>query len=138
MCTGSLAAGGPEFRLGLLLFLFGRPNLLARVGELARDALHLGGDAVERVAQADVLAQLLEAPALAQLLHRVLYVVAERIGLLAHERLDLLVGNLEIELLRRSLEHELARDRPRCLLAETRDEVLGRLARHREICPERD
>src|SRR5205823_12993502 len=86
MCSSSLTAGGPEFRLGLLLFLVGRPNLLARVGELSRDSLDLGGDAVERLAQAQVLAQLLEATALAETLQHLVRVIAKHLRLLAHER----------------------------------------------------
>ena len=52
-----MAAGGPEFRLGRLLFLFGRPDRIARLGELARDSLHLGDDEVEALVreQADLL-----------------------------------------------------------------------------------
>src|SRR4051812_38765292 len=54
----------PEFRLAgrslLLLLLLRRPQLLARLGELGVDPLHLTGDAVERLAQAQVLLQALE------------------------------------------------------------------------------
>src|SRR5690348_14452200 len=89
MVSSSLATGGPEFRLGLLLFLVGCPNRLACFGELARDPLDLGGHAIERVPQPEVLAQRLEPPALAQAQQGVVGVVAERFRLLAHERLDL-------------------------------------------------
>src|SRR5581483_11260103 len=138
MVRGSLAAGGPKFRLGLLLFLVGSPNRLARIRELARDPLHLAGDAIERIAQPDVVAQGLEAAALAQAQERVVDVVARFAGLLAHQRLDVLVGDLQPELLRDRLEHELARNRARRLLAEPGDELLRLLAGHREIRLERN
>src|SRR6266540_5520969 len=48
-------SGGPDFRLGRLLLLR-RPKLLARAGELDGNSLHLGGDPVERAAQAEILA----------------------------------------------------------------------------------
>src|SRR6478735_5974522 len=86
----------PEFRLGRLLFLVGRPNLLARIGNLARDALHLGGDAVERFAEPD---------------EGFLDIVAGELCLLAHELLDLRVVDREAELVGRRLEDELARNR---------------------------
>src|SRR3954466_15451396 len=85
---GSLGTGGPEFRLGLLLFLFGRPDRLTRVRELTGNPLHLGDDAIERISQAHVLAQRLESPALAQPLERLVGVLVEQLRLLAHERLD--------------------------------------------------
>src|SRR5579864_6604140 len=91
MCRGSLAAGGPEFRVGLLLFLFGSPNCVARIGQLAWDPLDLGGDPVERVAQPEVIAEGLEAAGLAQPQQRVVDVVSERLALLAHQGLDLRV-----------------------------------------------
>src|SRR3954451_10334256 len=94
----------PEFRLGRLLFLVGRPNLLARIGNFARDALHLGGDAVERVAEADVLAELLEAAGFAEPYERFLDIVAGEVCLLAHELLDLRVVDREAELVGRRLE----------------------------------
>src|SRR2546423_11854180 len=65
-----LAAGGPEFRVGRLLFLFGSPKSFARLGELARDSLDLRGDAVERIAQPQIVAQRLEAAVLAEALDR--------------------------------------------------------------------
>src|SRR5581483_6616792 len=129
MVRGSLAAGGPKFRLGLLLFLVGSPNRLARIRELARDPLHLAGDAIECIAQPDVVAQGLEAAALAQAQERVVDVVARFAGLLAHQRLDVLVGDLQ---------PELARNRARRLLAEPGDELLRLLAGHREIRLERN
>src|SRR5215510_1620467 len=51
-----LAAGCPQllrFRR-LFLFLVGRPEPLARFGRLRRDRLDLGGDPVERLAEAQV------------------------------------------------------------------------------------
>ena len=51
------------------------------------------------------------------------------LSLLAHERLDLLVGDLDVELLGDGVEHELARDRARRLLAKPREQLLRLLAR---------
>src|SRR2546421_9722302 len=48
-----LAAGGPQFRLGLGLFLVRGPDSLTRLRLLRRDALHLGRDAVQSTGQAD-------------------------------------------------------------------------------------
>src|SRR6266496_6716036 len=70
-----LTAGGPEFRLGRLLLLVGRPDRLARLGQLVRDALHLGRDPVEGVPQAHVLAERFEAAGLAQPSQRLVRVV---------------------------------------------------------------
>src|SRR5262249_52009087 len=135
---GSLAAGGPEFRLGLLLFLVGRPNRLARVGELAGDPLHLAGDPVERVAQSAVLAQRLEATALAEAEQRLVGVLTDRVRPLAHGPLDLVVAHLDPEIVSGGLEHELPRNRPCGLVTEPRHELLRLLAGHREIRLERD
>src|SRR4051812_11726407 len=88
MCSGSLTSGGPKFRLGLLLFLVGRPDRVAHLRQLAWDALHLGDDAVERIPEAHVLAQRLEAAALAQARKRLVGVLVEQLRLFAHERLD--------------------------------------------------
>src|SRR3954462_4715171 len=81
----------PEFRVGCLLFLFRRPNLFTGVGEVARDALHLGGDPVERIAKPDVLPQLLEAAGLAEAEKRLVDIVTGELCLLADEFLDLRV-----------------------------------------------
>src|SRR3954447_7494196 len=80
-----LTAGGPEFRVGRLLLLVGSPERVARLGELARDPLDLCGDPVERVAKAEIIAEHLEASVLSQLLNRRLGVVADDLGLLAHQ-----------------------------------------------------
>jgi hypothetical protein len=80
-----LTAGGPEFRVGRLLFLFGSPKRFARLSELARNPLDLRGDAVERVAQAQVLTERLEASGLAQPFDGRIGVVADDSRLLAHE-----------------------------------------------------
>src|SRR5437660_6633974 len=134
-----LTAGGPEFRVGRLLFLFGSPESFARLGELAGNPLDLGGDAVERIAKPQVVAQRLEAAVLAEALdRRGGVVVADDLRLLAHERLDVLVGDLEAELLGRRLEYELARDRAERLLVQPREQVLRRLAGHRQVRLERD
>src|SRR6266496_1362097 len=116
MCSGSLTAGGPEFRVGLLLLLFGSPDLLARVCELPRDPLHLGGYAVESVTQAHVVAKLLETSGLAEADNRRLGVVADDLGLLPHECLDVLVGDLDPELVGHGVENELTSDGARGLV----------------------
>src|SRR5581483_1873511 len=77
MVSSSLATGGPEFRLGRLLFLVGCPNRFAGIGKLARDSLHLVSDAIERIPQSEVLAQRLEPSALAQPLQCLVGVVTE-------------------------------------------------------------
>src|SRR5712691_1754080 len=100
-----LTAGGPEFRVGWLLFLFRRPERVARRGELARDPLHLGRYSVEGISQADVVAQGLDSAALAQAQERLVGVVAHCVSLLAHQGLDLLVRHNDAELLGRGLEH---------------------------------
>src|SRR6266540_1881347 len=138
MCCGSLTAGGPEFRLGRLLFLVGRPESLAHLGELLRNALYLGGDSVESVTEAQIVAKRLEAAALTKAEQRLVDVVANDRRLLAYERLDLVVGDLDPKPVRGGVEHELARDGARGLLAEPRDQLLGLLAGHREIRLERN
>src|SRR5207244_10242532 len=86
-CT-LLATGGPEFRIGRGLFLLRGPELLAGGGEVGRDALHLGGDAVERVPQAQVVPKLLEAAARSGRLQRLPHVLALQLALLAAALLD--------------------------------------------------
>src|SRR5471032_418262 len=123
-----LAAGGPKFwGLGRLLLLR-RPDRLARFVQLRRDGLDLGHDAVERLLQADVVADAVGA-ALGDELVDVLVGLAGRTQLLA----DLLVRDLNAELVGNHLEHELARDRHRGLGAQASLEHLGRLARQLEV-----
>src|SRR5215831_6753648 len=105
-----LAAGGPQFRLGRGRILVGGPDALARARDLGGDALHLARDPVERLAQSKVAAERLVATALEDLLDRLVGVVAVQVGLLPDQLLDLLVGNLQAELVRHRLEHELAPD----------------------------
>src|SRR6266540_4007596 len=95
MCCGSLTAGGPEFRLGRLLFLVGRPESLAHLGELLRNALYLGGDSVESVTEAQIVAKRLEAAALTKPEQGLVGVVANDRRLFAYERLDFVVGDLD-------------------------------------------
>src|SRR5258708_23019858 len=78
-----LTAGGPEFRVGRLLFLFGSPERIACRSQLLRDPLHLGRYSVEGVAQADVVPQRLDPAALAQALQRLVGVVPEPLRLFA-------------------------------------------------------
>src|SRR2546423_3899381 len=87
-----LACGGPQFRLGLRLFLFGSPDRLARSGKLDRDLLDLGGHLVERGAQAQVLPKDVQLPRLAHLVDDRPGVLPRRLGLLANLRLDLALG----------------------------------------------
>ena len=137
--AGREAAGrGPKFRLGRGILLVGRPDRVARLGLREGDPLDLGGDPVERLAQAQVLAERLEAAALAQRHEHLLGVVAHRLCLLADELLDLGVGHFERELLGDRLEHELARDRALSLLLQARHQLLRRLAGHGEERLERD
>src|ERR1035437_8068778 len=103
-----LTAGGPEFRVGRLLFFFRGPERVACRSELARDPLRLGRYAVERVPQANVVAQRLDPAALAEPEERLVGVVPDGLGLLADERLDLLVRHVDAELVGGSFEHELA------------------------------
>src|SRR5712691_12729398 len=64
-------------------------------------------------------------------------IVADDLGLLAEEALDILVGDLDPELIGDRVEHELARNRTRGLLAETCEQLLRRLPRHRQVRVER-
>src|SRR4051794_12753998 len=128
-----LAAGGPQFRLGRLGFLVGGPDLLAGARDLGGDALRLLGNSVERLAQPQVGAQHLLAAGVEHLLDGVVRIVAGDLRLLADQLADLLVGDLELELARARLEHELAGDRERGLLGHALDEFLGRLARELEV-----
>src|SRR6266480_4339465 len=111
--TGScwlLAAGGPQFRLSRGRFLVGGPNALAREGDVGWHALRLLGDAVEGLAQAQVGAQGLVAAALADARDCFVGIVAVRLGLLADQLLDLLVGDLEVKLVGNRFEDQLAGD----------------------------
>jgi hypothetical protein len=76
-----------------------------------RNALRLGGNAVERLAQAQVAAQHLLAAGLEHLAYRLVGIVAGELRLLADQLVDLGVAHLEAELVGDRLEHELARDR---------------------------
>src|SRR5215204_5923409 len=108
--TGScwlLATGGPQLRTGLGFFLLWGPELLAGVRELDRDALHLGRDPVERVAKTEVRAERFVPPRFAYLRDQGISVLAELLGLLADQCVDLLVGRLQAEPIRRGLEHDL-------------------------------
>src|SRR5215208_8520872 len=54
-----LARRGPQFRLGLVGFLVGRPDRLTGARDLDRNRLDLGGHAVECGAQPQIVSQLL-------------------------------------------------------------------------------
>src|SRR5579875_3628281 len=62
----SAAGRGSTVSLGRRLLLVGRPDRLAGLGLGERDALDLGGHPVERPLQPHVVAERLEAAALAQ------------------------------------------------------------------------
>ena len=118
-------------RLGV--FLVGRPELVARLRELQRDRLHVGDEPVERGAQAQVLAQRLLVPVRPDVLDHLIGVVAGLLGLLADQRLDVVVGDLDPGLVGDRLERELAGDRPRGLGLHLRDQRLGRLPGDLEV-----
>src|SRR4029077_11113281 len=99
--TGScwlLAAGGPQFRRRVWFFLLGRPNALARSGELDRNALDVAGETVERRAQTQVFAQPLVRAGLAQARNRLVVVVVELFDLLPGDPLDLPVATRDLGL----------------------------------------
>src|SRR5512146_810728 len=56
IASSLLAAWGPQFRAGLRLLLLRRPDALARLVQVGRDRLHLGRDPVERLLEAEVVA----------------------------------------------------------------------------------
>src|SRR5206468_2322004 len=108
--TGScrlLAAGGPQFRLGLRGFLVGRPDLVAGLRELGRDRLDLLDEAVERRTHPEVLAQRLLAAVRPDVLDHLLGVLALRLGLLAYERLDLVVADVDAQPVGQRVEGDL-------------------------------
>src|SRR3954463_2811885 len=96
----SLASGGPQFRNVLGLFLLRRPDRLAGLCLRHRDALYFGSDAVERELQANVLAHLLLRAGRPEVLDQLVCVLARGLGLLADERLHLVVAHVEVELVR--------------------------------------
>src|SRR5919201_1160545 len=86
-----------------------------------------------RSSQAQVRAERLEASAPPQLLAYFGRVVARGLRLFADQLVDLLVGNVESELVRDRVEHELARDGTGSLGAQPLDQLLGRLAAELEV-----
>ena len=71
-----------------------------------------------------VVAQLLESALVAHPLHDLGRIVARRLRLLTDQRLDLVVLDPEVELVGDGVEHELAADRLRGLVAEARAQLL--------------
>src|SRR4051794_13255466 len=139
--TGScwlLAAGGPQFRRRVWFFLLGCPKALARSRELDRDALDVARETVERGAQAQVFAQPLVAAGLAQSRNRLVEVVVEFLDLLAHDRVDVVVGDGDVGLVRNRFEHDLARDGQRRLGMQRVDELLWSAPAQREVLLERE
>src|ERR671936_99909 len=92
-----LAAGGPEFRLSLGLFLVRCPDRVAGLRLLERDPFDLLRDPVERSLQAEALPLLLEGAARPELVEHALRLEET----LADRLLDLLLGDLDAELVRR-------------------------------------
>src|SRR5919202_5687622 len=129
-----LAGRGPQSCLCLVSFLLGGPELLARGRELGGDPLHLGGDAVEGVREAERFALGLEAPGLSELRDGLVGVLVAAPEL----RLELLVGDVDSELVGGGLEHELARDRLARLGADALDELVAGGAGDLEVVVERD
>src|SRR5262245_26752122 len=63
--SGLLATGRPYLHAATALLLLGCPEFLTRVRKLDRDALDAAPDLAERLAEAEIAAELLEASALA-------------------------------------------------------------------------
>src|SRR5688572_26677689 len=78
---GGSVAGGPQLRLLLGSFLVGRPDRVPGLRDVHRDRLHLGGHAVERGAEADVLAQVLVAAGVPELVDHVVGIFARLFSL---------------------------------------------------------
>src|SRR5581483_1170684 len=128
LISRSLAAGGPDLRLGLGLVLLGGPNALTCLVQLGGDRLDLGGDLVEGLLQAQVVADAVGAAGLDERVD-----VFLRLPGLGELAADLLVGDLDAELVGDRLEHELAGDRLRRLRAQPLLEHLRRLAGELEV-----
>src|SRR4249919_981787 len=90
-----LAAGCPQLRLGLGLFLFllflGSPELLSRRGEVWRNRRDVGDQPVERGTQPEVLANGLLLPMCPDVLDQTVGVLVGALRLLAQVRVHVLV-----------------------------------------------
>src|SRR3954454_4828691 len=95
-----LASGGPQFRVGLGLFLVGCPDCLTCCRLLRRDALDLGRDAIERTGEPHRLALRGVRAGLASLLDDLVAFLEA----LAEGLVDLLVRHVDAELVRSRLE----------------------------------
>src|SRR5579884_2180232 len=104
--SAPLRAGGPEFRGFRRLLLLRRPDALARLVQVGCDRLRLGGDAVERLLAAQVVAERV----CSALCDEALDVLVGFAGL-AQVAAAVVVGDLDAELVRNRLEDELACDR---------------------------
>src|SRR5215218_2635557 len=131
-------AGGPQFRIARGLLLLGCPELVACMRELRRDASDLSRDAVEGAPEAKVFPELLEASRALQGVDGFGGIVFRPVELLAHDRLDVVVRDLEGKLVGGRVEHELARYRPSGFAAEPLLQLLRRLLRHGEVGVDRD
>src|ERR671934_651945 len=117
----SLAAGGPQFRLGRRFLLVRGPDALAGLGLLGWDPLDLGCDLVERTREAHALPLCLVCAGRSGLLQDGVGVVEA----FAEGCVDLLVRHLDPEAVSDSLEHELTGHRGCGLLSQPCDEILG-------------
>ena len=134
LMAGLLAAGGPQLRVGRRLLLVGRPELVARLGDLGRDRLDVRDEAVERGAQPEILADRLLLAVRPDVLDDPFDVLlAGGLGLLADVRLDFVVRHLDPGALGERLERELARDRDRRLEHHLALEVLRAAAARGEV-----
>src|SRR5256886_3900483 len=128
-----LATGGPQFRLGCWLFLVRGPDGFTGRGLLGRDAVDLVDDTVEGAREPHALPLRVVGTRAARLLDdlvRLLEAIAE--GLV-----DLLVRDLDAELVGGGLEDEFAGHRSGRLVAQTLDQILGRIAGHLDVGLER-
>src|SRR3954451_23080905 len=123
-----LATWGPKFRCLRRLLLLGRPDALTRLVQLRRDRLHLGGDAVERLLHAQVVADAVGATLGDEGLD-----VVVRLAGLAQLVADLVVGHLQVELVSDRFKDQLAPDRQRRLGRQALVQLLDRLSRQLEI-----
>src|SRR5205809_7617137 len=92
---GLLAAGGPQLRVGFRLFLVRGPELFSRIRDFGRNRLHVGREALERRAQAEVLANRLLLAVRPHVLHKRVSVLSRLLGLFAQVCLDLVLRDLD-------------------------------------------
>ena len=110
-----LAAGCPQLRLRLGLFLFfvllGGPELLSRRGEVGGDRRDIGDQPIERGSEAKILANGLLLPVRPDVLDQTVCVLAGALRLLAQVRVHVVVRDRDRGLLCKRFKRELACDR---------------------------